>query len=260
MTPRDAAASIDALDWRDDRIVLDDIVLRLQTAPTSPELETQSIAFFKTRAFVDAYRAFFAARPEFAALRILELGIWDGGSVIFWNEVFRPERLVAVDLADRADDPLFDAYVASRGARDRIETHWQTDQRDVMRLRELAASLGGPLDLVVDDASHVYGPTKVSFETLFPLLRPGGIFVIEDWAWGHLPEYRAPDHPWRVKTPPTRLVHELVELQGSAPGIVASVTVNHCFVAIERGADAIEDAEAFALEHHIARIDSRESG
>ena len=257
MTQRDAVASIDALDLRDDRIVLEDIVLRMQTAPASPELEAQSIAFFKTRAFVDAYRAFFAARPDFAARRIFELGIWDGGSVVFWNEVFRPERLVAVDLANRDDDPLFDAYVTSQGARDRIETHWQTDQRDVARLRELACSFGGPLDLVVDDASHVYAPTKVSFETLFPFLRPGGIFVIEDWAWGHWPEYRAPDHPWRVKTPPTRLVHELVELQGSDPGIVASVTVNHWFVAVERGLAAIEDPEAFSPERHTARIDPR---
>ncbi len=29
-------------------------------------------------------------------------------------------------------------------------------------------------------------PTRTSFEVLFPRLRPGGLFVIEDWNWQHL--------------------------------------------------------------------------
>jgi hypothetical protein len=39
------------------------------------------------------------------------------------------------------------------------------------------------MNLVVDDASHTYEDTKASFETLFPLLQPGGIYAIEDWSW-----------------------------------------------------------------------------
>ena len=41
------------------------------------------------------------------------------------------------------------------------------------------------IDLVIDDASHLYVETKASFEELFPRLRPGGLFIIEDWASGH---------------------------------------------------------------------------
>ena len=39
-----------------------------------------------------------------------------------------------------------------------------------------------PLDLVVDDASHLYEETKASLEVLLPRVRPGGLFIIEDWA------------------------------------------------------------------------------
>jgi hypothetical protein len=46
---------------------------------------------------------------------------------------------------------------------------------------------GGPLDLVVDDCSHLYEPTRASFNELFPRLRPGGAYVIEDWVWAHTP-------------------------------------------------------------------------
>jgi hypothetical protein len=31
-------------------------------------------------------------------------------------------------------------------------------------------------------ASHIYAPTLVSFEVLFPRLSPGGRIVVEDWA------------------------------------------------------------------------------
>jgi hypothetical protein len=51
----------------------------------------------------------------------------------------------------------------------------------------VAHEFSAPLDLVIDDASHIYGPTKASFQALFPLLRPGGLYLIEDWAWAHWP-------------------------------------------------------------------------
>ena len=38
---------------------------------------------------------------------------------------------------------------------------------------------------MIDDASHLYEPSLASFETLFPLLRPGGTYIIEDWKWEH---------------------------------------------------------------------------
>ena len=42
---------------------------------------------------------------------------------------------------------------------------------------------GGALDMVMDDASHIYEPTLASFQILFTLLPEGGLYIIEDWAW-----------------------------------------------------------------------------
>ena len=44
-----------------------------------------------------------------------------------------------------------------------------------------------PIDLVVDDASHFYTETRETFRALFPRLRPGGIYIVEDWGWAHRP-------------------------------------------------------------------------
>ncbi len=78
--------------------------------------------------------------------------------------------------------------------KERLKPFWAVDQQDSARLREIwQTEFRAPLDLVIDDASHLYGPTKTSFETLFPLLRPGGLYIIEDWAWGHWKEFLAPE-------------------------------------------------------------------
>ena len=50
----------------------------------------------------------------------------------------------------------------------------------------MATELGGRLiDLVIDDASHRLAETRSSFESLFPHVRPGGLFIIEDWRCDH---------------------------------------------------------------------------
>jgi hypothetical protein len=53
------------------------------------------------------------------------------------------------------------------------------------RLGALVADEFGdqPIDLVVDDAAHLLGPTRVSFTALFPHVRPGEVHVIEDGSW-----------------------------------------------------------------------------
>jgi hypothetical protein len=38
----------------------------------------------------------------------------------------------------------------------------------------------GGLDIVIDDGSHIASHQRKSFETLFPLLDPEGIYIVED--------------------------------------------------------------------------------
>ena len=40
----------------------------------------------------------------------------------------------------------------------------------------------GPIDLVIDDASHIDEATLASFEVIFPRLKAGGLFIIRDCA------------------------------------------------------------------------------
>lgn len=204
-------------------------------------------------------------RPE----RIVELGIRRGGSTALINQLAAPEKLVAVELAGSAPD--LDTYIASKELGARVRPYYGVDQADRARLRSIVSSEFGDalLDLVVDDASHLYQETRSSFETLFPLVRPGGVFVIEDWSTGHrgldkladslrepteaqleavartMVEGPAPDRP----EPLSRLVVELVLLRASAGDVVTSVDIGEFWVAVTRGSDPLDPVD-FRLDDH----------
>jgi hypothetical protein len=253
---RDAdAATFEQLIWQDDRMLLGDLVFRLQHTrdDSSWELGEQCFVFYKVKPLVDQYQRFWGARPEFRPSQIFELGMWDGGSVAFWFELFQPRKHVGLDFAQRDDSPYFKRYLAEHGLNQRIATYWGVNQADTARLRTIAReAFDGPIDLVLDDASHMYGPTKASFETLFPLLRPGGLYVIEDWAWAHWKEFQTPNHPWATEAPLTKLIFELVAAAGSSPDVIANITVFQGFVAIERGPIQLDGQAGFVLDRFIS--------
>jgi predicted O-methyltransferase YrrM len=129
----------------------------------------------------------------FSPRSILELGIFQGGSYVLLDKLFRPSRMSAVDISPDRVEALCH-YVESKESR---FVHFSASQSDRGVLEEIVRTeLANELDLVVDDASHDYEQTKASFEILFPLLQPGGIYLIEDWSWAHSPNYQSPDHPW----------------------------------------------------------------
>src|SRR5262249_20895591 len=144
------------------------------------ELGDECFIFFKDRELVQEYERWFSER-DFVSPNIFELGIWDGGSVAFWCECLHPKKHVAIDITERRDSTYFQRYTQAKGLQDRVRTYWGIDQADITTIRRIVAQeFAAPLDLVIDDASHLYGPTKVSFEALFPLLRQGGVYIIED--------------------------------------------------------------------------------
>jgi hypothetical protein len=85
---------------------------------------------------------------------IFELGVFKGGSVVAYNEILRPRKLVAVDLMPQTIDNL-DQYVRSPDASERVSVYLGVNQADHQRLAQICADefQGERLDVVVDDAS-----------------------------------------------------------------------------------------------------------
>ena len=249
------------LTWLPDRVLLGGLVFRLEQSRSDAwELGEECLALYKDRHLIDQLDRFWSA-TAFRPRRMLEIGIWDGGSTAFWYEHLRPERLVAVDLRDRDDSEYFRRWVAANGLEERVLTHWRTDQADGAALREIVErDLGGSLDLVIDDGSHLPAPTRASFEALFPLLPPGGLYIIEDWAWEHWPEFQDPGHVWAGEEGLGSLVNDLAAATGSSRTLIRNLTVCDGFVAVERGESVCPAGDAFRLAGQIRRRPWRSAG
>src|ERR1041384_5899313 len=104
---------------------------------------------------------------------VLELGVHHGGSVQLWRGYFPHARIIGIDAdirGARIADPT------------RIEL-FQGRQDDAAFLHDIASRVAPEgFDLIIDDASHVRKPSEASFRALYPHLKPGGWYAIEDWA------------------------------------------------------------------------------
>jgi Methyltransferase domain len=241
-----SAGRFDRIQWSSTDVRVGDVVFDLASADDGrpDDLMASRPRLIKDELLVADYERVFTPAVIAERPRMFELGLWDGASAIFWSELLDPAVYIGIDLDDRGDSEVLKRYATEH---EQIVTRWGVSQTDREALCALVHQHNAtPLDLVVDDASHLYEPTKASFEILFPLLRPGGLYLIEDWAWSHWQEYGSPEHPWAFKTPPTQLVCELVAVAGGSRDVIQDLTVLAGLVAVTRGPAHLD--ESFSLD------------
>lgn len=109
-------------------------------------------------------------------VRLLEIGVKRGGSLLLWRDYFPRGQIVGID---RALPPQLEPA-------ERIRV-FEGDQTDLSFLSSVARETAPDgFDIVIDDASHVGKLTKTTFWHLFDgHLKPGGLYVIEDWGTGY---------------------------------------------------------------------------
>lgn len=104
---------------------------------------------------------------------MMEVGVADGSSLLAWRDIFPNALCVGLDI-HRAERLMID-----RGCPDRIEFYLgsQTSLADCRR-----AAAGRMFDFIVEDATHQLDATLVTLLFLWPSVRPGGLYVIEEFA------------------------------------------------------------------------------
>jgi hypothetical protein len=114
---------------------------------------------------------------------ILEIGVAQGQSILMWTDYFQKATIHGADISP-----------ASAGcvnySPDRIKFHL-LDQRDRAQLKNMEQF--SPFDLIIDDGNHFWMEQILTFETLFPYLRRGGIYIVEDTTTSYWKEYK--NHP-----------------------------------------------------------------
>ena len=152
---------------------------------TNVERGSVSEAFFENRGrsvhkwqhYLDIYErnlACYRNRPLF----FLEIGVFDGGSLDMWRRYFGAEAtIVGIDInqdcATRVDPPNF-VRIGS--------------QADPKFLHSVIEEFGPP-DVILDDGSHIATHQRASFDILFPSLKEGGLYIIEDMHTSYWPEW-----------------------------------------------------------------------
>ncbi len=97
-------------------------------------------------------------------VRLLEIGIQGGGSLRMWKNCFPNSEIVGIDI-----DPSCKELDVSDA---KVFIGDQTDKEFLEQFRDF--------DIIIDDGGHTMHQQQTSFEVLFPLLKSGGLYVIED--------------------------------------------------------------------------------
>lgn len=125
--------------------------------------------------FLDRYEKYFDSLRD-KNLKVLELGVFNGGSLLMWHEYFRNSLVVGLDINKCPLDSLPDRVCFYQGQ--------QNDELLLNKIFKECAPEG--FDIIIDDASHVGVFSRESFQFLFPnCLKVGGYYVIEDWGTGY---------------------------------------------------------------------------
>jgi cephalosporin hydroxylase len=164
---------------------------------------------------------------------IMELGVFRGGSAILFHQLCQPDNMLTIDIGPSVN--TLESY-KNQLQDNSLSTVYEISQSDPIRIPLAIQQRFGstPIDLVIDDASHDYEHTLKSLNLIFPYMRPGGYYIIEDWAWGYH-TYSMPEEYVQQTSPLTRLAFELVTLAGLAPKIIEDLTVNKHHLILKRG-------------------------
>jgi len=126
-------------------------------------------------AYFENYERLFGPIAE-EKIALLELGVKRGGSLKIWRDYFTNGTIVGLDISPvHLEDDTGRIHV------------YQGMQQDMQLLDRIAAQRAPDgFDVVIDDCAHIGEFSAISFWHLFEHhLKPGGMYVIEDWGTGY---------------------------------------------------------------------------
>lgn len=111
-------------------------------------------------------------------IELLEVGIFEGRSLATWAEYFKNAKIYGLDInLNNYLECLKE--LKDLGYNDtNVKTHKgsSTSKEDIIRLYGTIPRF----NIIVDDGNHMKNNQILTFMTCFPLLLPGGIYIVED--------------------------------------------------------------------------------
>ena len=155
------------------------LVLALRPARSAPDLERLAFHFGTDKShddhkYTDLYAMLFAPLRTHAR-NITEIGIAAGQSLWLWNDYFAQAHIWGIDIAPnqlREQRPAFKANAP--------RVHLLLG--DVTNPSEVESFGFSPesMDVIIDDGPHSSGPNERILVNMWPYLKPGGYYCVED--------------------------------------------------------------------------------
>lgn len=113
--------------------------------------------------YLDAYEK---VLQSITVKNLLEIGIAGGQSLKMWSEYYPDAKIIGIDINSNFDIML-----------PNVETLLM-NQQNTSRLQILQDFYS--FDVIIDDGSHVWGDQMRTFFALFPLMKSGSVYIMED--------------------------------------------------------------------------------
>jgi hypothetical protein len=229
------------IDWLSERdFMLDGVKFHCELEDYSQKTNAERIVILKNRGALEPYADMFADVPP---RNMLEFGIFQGGSPALFSLWLELDKFVGIDICQPVT--AFDDFCRSHDLGRRIRSYYGVSQTDRERIENIVRTefSAAPLDVVIDDASHKYSLTRRTFEIAFPLLRPGGMYVIEDWGWAHW----AGSRHYIGETALSMLIMEIMMLCASRGDLVGEVRIFPWIAFIRKSPNAVAISD-FSLD------------
>jgi len=161
------------------------------------------------------YETQLAPYREIDGLRLLEIGADSGISLGAWLQYFT--QPAAVQGVAYGVDPVAAKLTACKFLRDQCEklAIYSLDQSDKAALADMSEKNPEGWDIIIDDASHYPPHQLISFQNLWPKLRPGGLYVVEDVETSYVDKGEVYGYPLSGgigRAPPTNAVEQFKRL------------------------------------------------
>ena len=207
---------------------IDDVTFTIDTRAGKDRAVSKrnNFVLVKNERCLDFYRKWKGPKPK----TIMEVGMFEGGSLVLMDKLLKPKTIVGLDIRREPIKPL-EAYAKKNP---HMKTYYARSQDKAGTLMAARQNFPKGIDLIIDDASHLYDQTRATFEMLFPLVTIGGKYVIEDWAWAHSPNHQGKDAIWYDRTAMSNLILKLTVL-AARYGVIDKLEVYKEYVCITKG-------------------------
>ncbi|NRB21172.1 class I SAM-dependent methyltransferase [Candidatus Dependentiae bacterium] len=107
------------------------------------------------------------------SIKFLEIGFWKGASAHMWEEYFPNAELHFIDINQK----LFKEYGQDLSRRCFFHV---VNQSDSSQIDNFINKVNIKFDIILDDGGHTMTQQINTFKALFPYVKAGGIYIIED--------------------------------------------------------------------------------